>query len=840
MAQMDYRQLRRLKEQYKDSILFVRVGDFYEAFSNDAVTLSKELDLTLTGRNMAGAAERVPMTGVPYHVLDQYIARLIEKGYKIAIAEGLDDAAKMQPAETAAVQKTAAINSVSTNGLMIKSQVAGWGDWSTAALPRDVREAAEWLIKNGYENESGVRSAFYDRQTSQMSDDRYAERKDNAAIVRVAESYRKRVRDSFEFNDKRYPTTDAGFEDVAGDFSRMLAVKLVDNRLIVASAGNEYDIASKIAEKARQYIDNIRGFDPFLYGDGASNNRYSEATRFAVGALDRLKEDYYGLDDQSAYHEVKNIVAGEMHKLLNVIDKTIIRPSERLTHTAATNANDENQNFVEAHYEKRARERIADALKGIPPEKQRDYLLARQITDEAFSEIIRKEMDYFDAAYVDPLADLLYYEKQRIKELLTEISGMADRGFQERHIRKLCEDYGGQIGDGVLRAYGWTRSDLQGLILSKSLARLSAEKTGQIKTAVPPSSAQNIQNVEEDKKMNNTETKNNANDTADDSQFWDGAEETPGADAGAERKARLTPEDYIKQADAAFIADMRDGLYPEIVDGIADLNYSLRNVMLIKSQMPEATKVMGMHAWNYQGRSIVGGEKSLKILAVTDNGGEAAEGAENGGSGGKNYRISYVFDVSQTKGRTLKEKACTPEVLDKYFEGIKRTIAGLTPGYTFIDGEKGGVDFEEKTVTVREGLSREEQLKAMIHGVARVRAEGKIREEGGDISQGRGLFNAIEESAVTHIAARRLGLGDYPLKTADFEEFDDDGLMRVSANLHYVKMGAQRITNAVERYVSEAQSADALRAERAKAAAGMQPPARQPVFTQRTIAEAGG
>jgi hypothetical protein len=448
------------------------------------------------------------------------------------------------------------------------------------------------------------------------------------------------------------------------------------------------------------------------------------------------------------------------------------------------------------------------------------------------------------------LADLLYYEKQRIRELLTETSGAADRDFQEKNIRKLSEAYGGQISEGVLRAYGWTRSDLQGLILSKSLERFSAE-TGQTKTAVPPLSAQNIQNVEEDKKMNNTETGNNANDMTDDPLFGNGAEETPDAEADAERKARLTPEDYIKEADAAFIADMRDGLYPAIVDGIADLNYSLRNVMLIKNQMPEATKVMGMHAWNYQGRSIVSGQKSLKILAVTDNGGEAAEGAENGGSGGKSYRMSYVFDVSQTKGKALKEKACTPEVLDKYFEGIKRTIAGLTPGYTFIDGEKGDVNFEEKTVTVPKGLSREEQLKAMIHGVARVRAEGKIREEGGEISQGRGLFNAIEESAVTHIAARRLGLGDYPLKTADFEEFDDEGLMRVSTNLHYVKMGAQRITNAVERYVSEAQSADALRAERAKAAAA-QPAVTQvpgyypivnanaPVAGVKAVAEAGG
>jgi hypothetical protein len=316
------------------------------------------------------------------------------------------------------------------------------------------------------------------------------------------------------------------------------------------------------------------------------------------------------------------------------------------------------------------------------------------------------------------------------------------------------------------------------------------------------------------------------------------------AGAGAEGKPRLTPEEYIGQADADFIAAMRGGRYPEIVDGIADLNYSVRNVMLIKSQMPEATKVMGVHAWNYQGRSVVGGQKSLKILAVTDNGEAAAEGAGNDGNGinGKSYRVSHVFDISQTKGkenRAVKGNACTPEVLDRYFEGIKKTVAGLAQGYAFVEGDGNGVNFEGKTVSVRKGLSREEQLKAMIHGVARVRAEGKIREEGGEISQGRALFNAIEESAVTHITARRLGLGDYPLKTAEFGKFDDDGIMRMSTNLHYVKWGAQRITNAGEKYVSEMQSADAIRAARA-ATAGMQPPARQPVFTRRSVAEAGG
>lgn len=78
------------KEQYKDCILFYRLGDFYEMFFDDAITASRELELTLTGKD-CGQAERAPMCGVPYHAAETYIARLIEKGYKVAICEQLED-----------------------------------------------------------------------------------------------------------------------------------------------------------------------------------------------------------------------------------------------------------------------------------------------------------------------------------------------------------------------------------------------------------------------------------------------------------------------------------------------------------------------------------------------------------------------------------------------------------------------------------------------------------------------------------------------------------------------------------------------------------------------------
>ncbi len=86
------RQYLNTKEQYKDCILFYRLGDFYEMFFEDAEIASRELDLVLTGRQ-CGKKERAPMCGVPYHAYESYVAKLIDKGYKVAIAEQTSDPA---------------------------------------------------------------------------------------------------------------------------------------------------------------------------------------------------------------------------------------------------------------------------------------------------------------------------------------------------------------------------------------------------------------------------------------------------------------------------------------------------------------------------------------------------------------------------------------------------------------------------------------------------------------------------------------------------------------------------------------------------------------------------
>lgn len=83
-------QYLNIKKQNGDAILFFRLGDFYEMFFDDAITASRELDLTLTGKD-CGLKERAPMCGVPYHAVEGYVAKLIKKGYRVAICEQMED-----------------------------------------------------------------------------------------------------------------------------------------------------------------------------------------------------------------------------------------------------------------------------------------------------------------------------------------------------------------------------------------------------------------------------------------------------------------------------------------------------------------------------------------------------------------------------------------------------------------------------------------------------------------------------------------------------------------------------------------------------------------------------
>ena len=403
MEKMDYRQIQQLKEQHKDALLFVRLGDFYETFDDDAKTISKELDLTLTGRNMTGAAERVPMAGIPFHILDDYIKRLVEKGYKIAVAENMN-ISRLEPPEQGAQKQDAAdergdfyekqakeyiqrglreipdnnrrdyltarliaatvfsdfvnkemdfmdaqyVDPVSdrlfyekpllkdmlskmpgtedsaagaryvkeicekfskaisedileqygwsrsdiyrgifeksmsgyidqsniepAKGLLLKSPFLDWLNGSNETLPQEVREAAEWLIVNGYEKERDVSDAFYNRQTSCWADHiSQAEASDNAAIVHTAERYRNKEAEKIETE-----TSEAAKDNQAKDSKARDILKGEADRLYTAVSD------AALSPEARPAPESAAQSTPV---STTQNNIFSEDTKMDNGNI---------------------------------------------------------------------------------------------------------------------------------------------------------------------------------------------------------------------------------------------------------------------------------------------------------------------------------------------------------------------------------------------------------------------------------------------------------------------------------------------------------------------------------------------------------------------------
>jgi len=111
------RQYFEIKERYKDTILLFRLGDFYEMFFDDGIIASKELELTLTGRD-CGQEERAPMCGVPHHAAQQYIDRLIEKGHKVAICEQVEDVSASKGIVKRDVTRVVTPGTVTNSGML--------------------------------------------------------------------------------------------------------------------------------------------------------------------------------------------------------------------------------------------------------------------------------------------------------------------------------------------------------------------------------------------------------------------------------------------------------------------------------------------------------------------------------------------------------------------------------------------------------------------------------------------------------------------------------------------------------------------------------------------------
>lgn len=147
------KQYLEIKDKHQDAILFFRLGDFYEMFYEDAKVASKELELTLTGRGKKDAEDRMPMCGIPYHAADNYIARLVNRGYKVAICEQTED-----PALAKGITKREVVKIVTPGTITEDSMLPEKANNYLAAI--FVEESKDKKIKYGF--------AFADSSTGEF------------------------------------------------------------------------------------------------------------------------------------------------------------------------------------------------------------------------------------------------------------------------------------------------------------------------------------------------------------------------------------------------------------------------------------------------------------------------------------------------------------------------------------------------------------------------------------------------------------------------------------------------------------------------------------------------
>lgn len=150
-----------VKDKYKDCVVFYRLGDFYEMFFDDAVRVSKLLDLTLTGRD-CGLEQRAPMCGVPYHAADEYIAKLIAKGEKVAICEQMQDPSEAKGLVEREVVRVVTAGTVTSEGSLNEKQ----NNYLCAVYKNGNQTAVSWadittgeMCASQYSGENSLRNA---------------------------------------------------------------------------------------------------------------------------------------------------------------------------------------------------------------------------------------------------------------------------------------------------------------------------------------------------------------------------------------------------------------------------------------------------------------------------------------------------------------------------------------------------------------------------------------------------------------------------------------------------------------------------------------------------------
>ncbi len=277
-----------------------------------------------------------------------------------------------------------------------------------------------------------------------------------------------------------------------------------------------------------------------------------------------------------------------------------------------------------------------------------------------------------------------------------------------------------------------------------------------------------------------------------------------------EKTLKFTPEDMSAAADAEFLSFMKEGKFKDLISTMPTLGrYSLRNQMLILMQNPNATNVNRMRAWNYQKRSIIKDEKSIRIIkptfatqVTTDDKGNITEKTLDKVTG---YEVDYVYDISQTKGEPITDIFAENNAADKYYDTLKAALMESLKGYEFKtheaseDESYGVLDTLNKTISTRSDLSKSDTLLVLIKQVAAANVVMRDRRNFQGLSTGE-MDNVrnIEMSAIAYTVAKRLNLEEQPLICPDFTDMSDENIAKFADNVGVIRSVSQRMINATE------------------------------------------
>ena len=263
----------QVKNQYQDYIVFYRLGDFYEMFFDDAKTVSRELELTLTGRD-CGEAERAPMCGVPYHSAESYIGRLIAKGYKVAICEQTEDPALAKGLVTREVVR------VITPGTLIETDLLSenknnylcaicFGEFSWGVCFADVSTAQ--IYATSFEGDN-LESRLINELGTYAPSEVITNMSENK-VRQVADFVRDRLHAMISAGQPGRFEYEAALERVKAQFETHIPEDTLRDRPLISAVGALLDYIAEMQKKDISYIKELNLYTQGQYLEMDVNTR---------------------------------------------------------------------------------------------------------------------------------------------------------------------------------------------------------------------------------------------------------------------------------------------------------------------------------------------------------------------------------------------------------------------------------------------------------------------------------------------------------------------------------------------------------------------------------------